>query len=687
MDNQQLASNIATELRQAQGYHTDALSQLRLNALTAYYMETPEGKENAGRHTAVSGDVADMVESITAQMLPALKGDSIVEFEAEGDEDVEQAQTETDVVNNVIIERNMGYTMFQSAIRDALLLRNGWTKSELEERKQVKRQTIEGTVPVEAVVLMLAQLNEQPQLQAELVGDVDLSAETVEDPVIKITQTIEKFRVVSVDPVNMVWQADFDSPWIVDSGIRFLAERWYATQTDLIERGYSKSKVKALPTWQAPNDQTRRGRFRGEQPAVNVPDDSMRYIECYWVYYRYDSDGDGVAEQHRILYAGGSSSGDAAGTILEDEQVSFIPYATGTPFLQPHQLDGLGVFDKLAEIQDSKSSIWNDWLDNLEVNNFPETAVNTRKVELTDATNRRVAGVLRVDGEPGPNIMQLPGQDNGPSARAAMDYADKVRGERVGASLDMQTANLQIAGDTAHGIERVMSAQEMLASMMLQTIAETLIRQTYIIAHRGMREWLTQPLNVKVRGKFTQADPSQWAERENVNVASGLSIAERMTRRAVMGEVVGHQERLAAAGQEDILVDKQGYYAAVMDWGRASALDNPERYFVDPMSPESKQASSQKSAQAQQMQQAQLAIAQAAATAEQQAQAINSAIDKYKADSENAFKYWNATLQAQIDQLKNETPDPATDLLQARGLQQSEQATISAAATGQQAAG
>jgi len=126
---QQLASNIATELRDAQGYHTDSLSKLRRDALTAYYMETPEGKENAGRHGVSSGDVADMVESITAQMLPALKGDSIVEFEAEGDDDVEQAQTETDVVNSIIIERNMGYTLFQSAIRDALLLRNGWIKS------------------------------------------------------------------------------------------------------------------------------------------------------------------------------------------------------------------------------------------------------------------------------------------------------------------------------------------------------------------------------------------------------------------------------------------------------------------------------------------------------------------------------------------------------------------------------
>lgn len=659
MNRDELKQALRTELEQAEGYNSDELSEVRRKALDMYYGR-PRGDELEGRSDVQSSDLADMTEALVAQMLPGFSGDSICEFEADNAADVEQAQLESDIVNNVILERNMGYTMFQEAIRNALLLRNGWVKVWLDSRESVTRETLE-QVPALAVGALLDQLNEQPNVSAEIVGEIE-DSETV-DATIKITRTDERFRVTAVDPTNMRWQSDYDSVWI-DDRIRFIAERWFPTRSELIEKGYKRSVVDGLKKFSFDTETDTRARYREQQSAVLSTNKATEVIESFWCYYRYDSDGDGVAELHRVLFAGEE--------VLDDEIVSFIPYATGTPFLQPHQLNGLGLYDKLANIQDIKTDAWRDWLDNLRVSNFPETAINMRVVDKTSATNRRPGGILLVDGEVGGNVLQLGTQDNGPSARAAMDYADKVRSERAGASLDLQSAELQVAGQTAHGVERQMSSREQLAAMITRTIAETLVRQTYVLAHRGMREWLTQSLNVRIRGEFASSEPNRWPERERVNVKTGLSIAERMQRRQVMAEVIQKQEQLAAAGFQDILVNAQAYHSAVMDWGRASMLDTVERYFLDPRSQESQKAANDKAAAAQAAQEAQQQIMAAAATGEQQAQAMQSAIDKYKHDTELAFNYWKEAFEGELEKLKSQVDSAEAHNAQVRGNVESE---------------
>ena len=66
--------------------------------------------------------------------------------------------------------------------------------------------------------------------------------------------------------------------------------------------------------------------------------------------------------------------------------------------------------------------------------------------------------------------------DLGPSSIALLNYMDSVRSERGGASLDLQAAQLQVAGETAHGIERQFTSKEALARLITRTLAETMLR-------------------------------------------------------------------------------------------------------------------------------------------------------------------------------------------------------------------
>ena len=108
------------------------------------------------------------------------------------------------------------------------------------------------------------------------------------------------------------------------------------------------------------------------------------------------------------------------------------------------------------------------------------------------------------------------------------------------------------------------------------------------------------------------------------------------------------QESLANAGMEDILVDVTSYSKALLAWLRVNDIPNPEQYCIDPRSEKSIQALKNKGIQRAQQQQKQDALLQQAVGLEQ----VRTAITKYQTDAELQFKYWNAAINAQIEEAK-----------------------------------
>jgi hypothetical protein len=678
MKAEELERWLETEIEQARGYGGGDLEQVHTNALNRYFGR-PRGNEITGRSAAQSNDIADSVEAIVATALPGFSGDSIVEFEPNGGDDVEQAQQESDAVNNVIVERNRGYVLLQTCLRDALLLRNGWCKVFEEKRVKVRSERFRGVEPAALALIGM----DAPEEEEYSVQRVTANPDGGLDATVRVKTTRKRLRVCSVDPVRMSWQADHDSTDVQD--IRFLCEQDYPSRSWLIEQGYKRSRVEAAKAATPGTTTGELARRRdGVQPATET-DKASEQVSARWIHYRYDSDGDGITEIHRILYLDDAPAGQR---VLEDEIVEFIPYATGTPFLQPHSLDGLGMYDKLVQVEDTKTAALRQWLDNLEAMNNSRTAIDNRTVVLQDLTDSRPGGVVRVEGPPGQGIMELRATDAGPSALAALEYQDKIRSERAGASLDMQSAQLQIAGDTAHGVERQYSAKEQMAALICRTLAETLVREMYLLVHQALRSWVTEPLMIRRRGEFVESNPSEWPERERVNVQSGLSIGERGARRAALEAVLAQQEKLMSAGQDGVLVDLAGYHSALMDWSRAAMIDNADRYFLDPKSEASQQAAEAKAQKADQQANIQLQIANAAANAEQQKQGLSNGFQAWKQETDLAFKYWQEGISAELDLLKaGQTATPQIEQQQQEGEQRSAEANLAGAATGPAAQG
>jgi hypothetical protein len=110
----------------------------------AYYQGdmTQDMPAQDGRSRAVSTDVSDTIEGLMPQLMDIFAGsDEVVRFEPVGPEDEEAAQQETDYVNHVFMQKNPGFMVLYSFIKDALLSKTGIVKIWWEEREQEERET------------------------------------------------------------------------------------------------------------------------------------------------------------------------------------------------------------------------------------------------------------------------------------------------------------------------------------------------------------------------------------------------------------------------------------------------------------------------------------------------------------------------------------------------------------------
>ncbi len=632
---------IESHITHSTWFDAHALQENHKEALDSYYGRN-KPKKTDGLSGAVSQDTADMVEAVVAQVVPAFDFDEVARFLADGAADVDQARVETLVCNDYLRHHNNGYTTIQEAVRNALILRNGILKVWPEERIVVTSKRYKGLEPLEL---------EQAMTKIHEDEAISTSSEKVNDDgtvdiTIKRTTTLRRLSITATDPVNFLLTEEYDS--IDLQGAPMCGERYFLTESELIERGISRARVAKLGTTDSDTHVASRARDRGEASnpvMLDHGDPSQRMIECFELYVLIDFDGDGVGERRRVLYAGGTSGGDT----LQNTPASRVPYASGTGWLQSNRWVGMSMFDKMKEIEEIKTEALRQYLDNVAYGNNAELLVVDGAAEIEDLKARRPGGINRVDDIAA--VRELVVNDLGPSSIALLNYMDSVRSERGGASLDLQSAQLQVAGETAHGIERQFTSKEALARLITRTLAETMLRQCFLLIHETLRTDFPDAAEQQIGSAFVEYSPGAWKYRDRLMIVAGMSFNERAERRGALESVLIQQEKLHAAGLGGgILTDLQTYHDTLIDWTAAGGVSNARRYWVDPRSPTSVEAQ-RKSAEA--------AQAQQLASRFQQDQFLRAQVgiekDKVvrellKDTRELRFDYWKETLQSALQQ-------------------------------------
>jgi hypothetical protein len=642
MNNTELLAALRKQMNSLAGVDNDEIASDR-QAAQDYYFMRPNGTEIDGRSTSVSGDVSAMVEANLAAIMEAFGEKRIVEFDSLDGEDEDQAQLESDAVAYYVMGKNNGRWQLAQAIKEILLLRNGWIKVWTEEEKTASVREFRN-VGEDA----LGELLDQPDCR---VIAYDKASGYLK---LRCITTTKRFRCEAVATENILYPKAYDGcDFAAMQRIPALYERHVEPRSELVKRGFSRAKVDALTAYRNDTNPTAVARNPRRDATLGTgTDKSSELVEWYEVQALVEG-SDGISERQKICTDSKFKS------MLLRESSRLVGYATGQAFIAPFRLTGISVWDKIRQNQDNNTGLQRALEDNVQATSKNRVAVLDGKVNPDDVADGRVNGQLRVKpsvARVSDAVMPFAVPDTSAGIVAAMQQQRMIRTELGGSTLDMQGGQLQVSKQVGSmGLDRAFSVAEQLAAHITQNIADTLIRSVFLIAHAELRANFTDPVPVKRNGRWESATPSQWRQREELTVKPGMSPGERARQAATLDKMLQTQIQLHQLGEGDILVDREGFYALLMDWARVSGVPNPERYYIDPESDASKETADAKSnaAQTQQQQQQQL-VAQAV-----QLEKLKQAFEKYKTDADNAikvwqekaelrFKYWDADLKAQV---------------------------------------
>lgn len=587
LDNESILTRVGQELSLTIRY------QEWMTALN-YYLGNPMGTEMEGRSKVISTDVADAIEWIRPQIMKALfANNEVVRFDPTGPQDEMQAELETEFVYDVITKDNNGFIAIHDFVFDALLQKFGVMKCYYEENLTPEVSQFTGLTQEQLTVALSNPNAEIVQYEQAEDGSYSL----------KLALPAQGGRIVieSIPPEQFRYNSDHTSIDLKDA--RFTAHVVNKTLSDLAKDGYDPEVLEQVGQYIGINPTLFRMRAQGEQvwEGQNVTDDpSQRLIAISECYMQMDIDEDGIAEKVKVTVVGDTTPTH----VLSIEEIDEYPWIATTAILMPHKFQGLSIYDRLRQIQEIKTALLRNTIDNISYQNNQRTIIVEGMANIDDVLISRPGGIIRAKSADA--VQNLTTPQIGSNAFSMLQYLDEVRAGRVGVSPEGNATPQKIGANVGSmGVEQLMSAKEELVGLIIRVIAETGIKPLYTRVRELLVKHTDAIQNFKFRGQWVQTNPAAWPQRSRTTIRVGTGSGDNSRRMGVIQQILQIQSQIQQIpGQA--LVDPSKVYSALDDMAKYGELDGASRYFMDPNSPQGQQAAQAAAQQMQQQQQQQM---------------------------------------------------------------------------------
>lgn len=578
-DDDSLKAYIASELNLSTGGHNDSIESNRQDAMKYYLGDTAAAPE--GRSQVVSTDVADTIEWIMPELMKSFtQNNEVVTFDPTGPEDTRQAEIESRFVYDTLMKNNNGFVVLHTLFKDALLQKNGFVKVYYQKDNKVTFENYEKLTTPE-INMLLADPNN------EVIGhstEIDENNIELHDVNIKKTVLKGELVVVPVAPENLRIYARHNS--IDLTNCRFICETQSLSRSDLVKAGFDREVIYDYK--QTTDTTEERGMYRfnsmGEtsQPFAGGSHDcpENELLDVSEAYMYLDMNDDGIAEYVKITFLGDEEPKE----ILDVEEIEFNPYISGTAIIMSHKLFGLSIYDRIRQLQDIKTALWRNMLDNMYLINNQRIIVQDGAVNLDDLLYSRPGGIIRAARMDA--IAPFPVQPLSSDSYNMMSYIDQVRAGRVGVSPDGSIHDSAM-GDRvgSQGLEQLLNQKEELVGLIIRSFAETAIKPLCVRIRDLLvsnRDTITDYL---FRGEWIKLNPTRWHARTSTTVRVGTGSGNRKEQSAALNQVLTYQAQIVAQpGQA--LVNESKVFNALNDFIKATGLTGAAPYFLDPSSPE-----------------------------------------------------------------------------------------------------
>jgi hypothetical protein len=545
-----------------------------------------------GRSSVVSMDVADTI----GWMLPGIirvfmASDKMALYEPERPGDEEFAKQATDYANYVFLKDNPGYRIMWDATHDSLLLGNGVVKHWWDDKEECEYTEHSGLTEDQIAILGTEQSVEivaQKEGEPQIIMAPGPGGQMVEMPIPTYDVKIKRVTSAGRLKIECIEAEDFllnrEAKCIEDA--RFCSHRQETTKSDLIEMGFDRDVVEALPIDRFSTMQQEK-LSRDEAASTffnNVGDNSMALVELFECYVKADVDGDGIAETIRAFYAGGHGSGELLDwEVWEDD----LPFSDIPCEPVPHRWDARSIADDTSDIQRVKTVITRQFLDNTYWNNNPMTAAEEGAIVNPETLRspRFGATVYHKKGSLPPAPMAVP--YIGDKALLALQHFDQVREMRTGVSrstmaLDPEALQNQTATAANNTKDAAYSQIELIARNQAELGWRRVFRQLLklIVKHQD------RPRTIRLRDTWVEMDPRSWNANMDCTINIGLGTGSRDRDMAMLNQILNVQiamtDRLAQGGfsaQALEMVPKINMTASKL--AESAGIKNPEQFYLD----------------------------------------------------------------------------------------------------------
>jgi hypothetical protein len=247
----------------------------------------------------------------------------------------------------------------------------------------------------------------------------------------------------------------------------------------------------------------------------------------------------------------------------------------------PHRFYGLSIYDLIGDVQEIKTTLLRQTLNNAYLQNNARTVVVDGQANIDDLLTSRAGGIVRVKSPnavtplASPNFMQ--------EGLAMIEKVDQIREGRSGVSkvqMGLDADQINKSHTTATSANVMMNASTQRIELYARNFSEGIKRMFQGILTLVCK-YQDQERIIKLRNQFIPMNPREWVDRYNATVQVGLGTGSQDQRLEVLGRVLAVQEKLIGAGGMGI-VDPQKIYNTLEKYLENAGYKDASQFFNNP---------------------------------------------------------------------------------------------------------
>jgi len=606
IDDDMLIQSIDRHMRNATGGNTNSsdVSKKRENAVYEMSLEAQGDLKPQGVSSIVSSDSAEIAEGYTALLTKLLLDNNKLALFTPYSNDmaaVKASQIASDVVNYCLFNSNPdGWSKLSTWIKSAVVFGNSaltWGWEAHYDYVMEEYETIEEGV--------LDQILSDPNV--EIVGDLQIGNEPIVNADgtsyyayidVRLRRKIDKsgVKLSTIPPESFLIDraassiTDATFVGIVTEMTRSDIRRtWSDLDIDLNEIGEEATTRSSSFSYEAFARKDSAGiqnfltNSDSDEEEANM---SITVIEC-WI--RSDRDGDGIAELKHVIKAGN--------TILEEDDVAYVPVAVLNPIEIPHEFYGLSLLDMARPQTQATTAILRGFVENVYFGNYGRTLADPNVVDFSALQNPVPKQIIPTNGNPAAAVQQLQPEPMSAGTSGMLEFLGLQKEQSTGLSKTAMGLNdtLYVSGNSEQKMAGAQNAAQIRVEHIARRFVETGIKELCRGVLREMKSNLKNPTMYKTDKGYATLTPQELQMmpgnmdldiQANIGENSNSSLAEKLIQLTQL------LPQMAQSETSQAYINPMSSYNLALDIVKNMGMD-PTRFLNDPSTQEFQQAQQQ----------------------------------------------------------------------------------------------